>query len=68
MESWSEKTEQGEVADSSLVEVSKELGHSTNDITFRTHYKLLPNESRSDINELDGKVEAAQESATPIRT
>jgi len=37
----------------SLAEVSKEMGHSTPEITFRTYYKWLPKESRSDIDELD---------------
>jgi integrase len=38
----------------SLAEVSKEMGHSTTDITYRTYYKWLPKESRSNIDELDG--------------
>ena len=38
----------------SLAEVSKEMGHSTTEITYRTYYKWLPKESRSDIDELDG--------------
>ena len=37
----------------SLAEVSKEMGHSTPDITYKTYYKWLPKESRSDIDELD---------------
>jgi len=37
----------------SLAEVSKEMGHSTAEITYRTYYKWLPNESRSNIDELD---------------
>ena len=37
----------------SLAEVSKEMGHSKPDITYRTYYKWLPKESRSDIDELD---------------
>ncbi|MBU2549278.1 MAG: site-specific integrase [Proteobacteria bacterium] len=37
----------------SLAEVSKEMGHSTPDITYRTYYKWLPKESRTDIDELD---------------
>lgn len=37
----------------SLAEVSKEMGHSTAEITYRTYYKWLPNESNSDIDELD---------------
>ena len=36
-----------------LAEVSKEMGHSTAEITYRTYYKWLPNESNSDIDELD---------------
>lgn len=42
----------------SLAEVSKELGHSSGDITYKTYYKFLPQESRFDIDELD----------TPFRT
>jgi integrase len=37
----------------SLAEVSKEMGHSTPDITYRVYYKWLPKESRSHIDELD---------------
>ena len=37
----------------SLAEVSKEMGHSTAEITYRIYYKWLPKESRSDIDELD---------------
>ena len=37
----------------SLAEVSKEMGHSTTEITYRTYYKWLPKESRSNIDELD---------------
>jgi len=37
----------------SLAEVSKEMGHATAEITYRTYYKWLPNESNSDIDELD---------------
>ena len=43
----------------SLAEVSKEMGHSNPDITYRTYYKWLPKESRSNIDELDGEVENA---------
>lgn len=39
----------------SLAEVSKEMGHSTTEITYRTYYKWLPKESRSDIDELDAQ-------------
>jgi len=38
----------------SLAEVSKEMGHGTTDITYRTYYKWLPKESLSNIDELDG--------------
>lgn len=48
----------------SLAEVSKEMGHSSTDITFRTYYKWLPKESRSDIDELDGTWLRMQPSAT----
>jgi len=41
----------------SLAEVSKEMGHSTTEITYRTYYKWLPKESRSDIDELDRRPE-----------
>jgi integrase len=37
----------------SLAEVSKEMGHSSSDITYRTYYKWLPKESRTDIDALD---------------
>jgi integrase len=37
----------------SLAEVSKEMGHSSSDITYRTYYTWLPRESRTDIDELD---------------
>ena len=42
----------------SLAEVSKEMGHGSADITFRTYYKWLPKESKTDIDTLDGKVKA----------
>ena len=44
----------------SLAEVSKEMGHATAEITYRTYYKWLPNESRSDIDELDTQPSATQ--------
>ena len=44
----------------SLAEVSKEMGYSTAEITYRTYYKWLPNESRSDIDELDTQPSATQ--------
>jgi integrase len=30
------------------------MGHGSPDITYRTYYTWLPQESRSDIDELDG--------------
>ena len=42
-----------------MAEVSKEMGHGSADITFRTYYKWLPKESKTDIDTLDGKVKAA---------
>jgi integrase len=38
----------------SLAEVSKEMGHSNQEITYRAYYKWLPKESYSNIDELDG--------------
>ena len=46
-----------------LAEVSKEMGHSTVTITYQTYYKWLPNESRSNIDDLDNRVTA---SGTPL--
>jgi len=37
-----------------LAEVSKEMGHSSAEVTFKTYYKWLPRESRSNIDALDG--------------
>lgn len=37
----------------SLAEVSKEMGHSKPEITYRYYYKWLPKESYSNIDELD---------------
>ena len=42
-----------------MAEVSKEMGHGSADITFRTYYKWLPKESKTNIDTLDGKVKAA---------
>jgi len=42
----------------SLSEVSKEMGHASVEITFRTYFKWLPKESHSNIDELDGEGEA----------
>ena len=42
----------------SLSEVSKEMGHGSVEITFRTYFKWLPKESHSNIDELDGEDEA----------
>jgi integrase len=41
-----------------LAEVSKEMGHASVEITFRTYFKWLPKESHSNIDELDGEDEA----------
>jgi integrase len=43
----------------SLAEVSKEMGHSSSDITYKTYYKWLPRESRTNIDELDNIQPAA---------
>ncbi|MGV8080315.1 MAG: hypothetical protein AB2L22_09685 [Syntrophales bacterium] len=40
-----------------LAEVSKEMGHGTPIITYRTYYKWLPSESRTNIDELDSNGE-----------
>jgi integrase len=37
----------------SLAEVSKEMGHGSAEVTYKTYYKWLPKESRTDIDELD---------------
>lgn len=52
----------------SLAEVSKEMGHASVEITYRTYYKWLPNESRSDIDELDTQPEMAAPKMHPRRT
>ena len=49
----------------SLAEVSKEMGHGSPEITFRTYYKWLPKESRSDIDELDGEFEEKTHLSAP---
>ncbi len=43
-----------------LAEVSKEMGHSTAEITYRTYYKWLPKESTSCIDDLDTQPHATQ--------
>ena len=48
----------------SLAEVSKEMGHSSAEITYKTYYKWLPKESRTDIDELDNPQPKTQPSAT----
>jgi integrase len=48
----------------SIAEVSKEMGHSSTDITFKTYYTWLPKESKSDINELDGILSKEEPIAT----
>ena len=40
----------------SLAEVSKEMGHGSTDITYRTYYKWMPKLSVSDIDELDKRM------------
>ena len=40
----------------SLAEVSKEMGHATPDITYRTYYKWIPKLSVSNIDELDKRM------------
>jgi integrase len=46
-----------------LHEVSKEGGHGSPELTYRTYYKWLPNESRTDIDALDNR-----KNQTPKRT
>ena len=41
----------------SLAEVSKKMGHGNTDLTYKTYYKWLPKESRTNIDELDKKNE-----------
>jgi integrase len=41
-----------------LHEVSKEGGHGSVELTYRTYYKWLPNESRTDIDALDNQEKA----------
>ena len=36
-----------------IAEVSKEMGHSSMQITYSTYYKWMPQETRSNIDELD---------------
>ena len=43
----------------SLAETSKEMGHSDSSVTFKTYYKWLPHESKSDIDELDNVQQSA---------
>jgi integrase len=38
-----------------LAEVSKEMGHASADVTFKTYYKHMPRESATNIDELDGR-------------
>jgi integrase len=51
----------------SLAEVSKEMGHGSTNITYKTYYKFLPNESSSDINELDGVWKTGRNNPQPRR-
>jgi integrase len=39
----------------SLAEVSKEMGHSSAEITYKTYYRWMPKESLTDIDELDNR-------------
>ena len=48
----------------SLAEVSKEMGHSSSEITYKTYYRWLPQESRTDIDELDSSQPIRNLSAT----
>lgn len=41
----------------SLAEVSKELGHASADITYKTYYTWMPTESATDIDELDRRTQ-----------
>lgn len=38
-----------------LAEVSKEMGHASADVTFKTYYKHMPRVSATNIDELDGR-------------
>lgn len=40
----------------SLAGVSKEMGHGSSEITYRTYYKWIPKLSISDIDELDKRM------------
>jgi integrase len=51
----------------SLAEVSKEMGHATTEITYRTYYKWLPKESRSDIDALDTQPDATTRNLSATR-
>jgi|GEM_PF-1765874 hypothetical protein len=37
--------------------VSKEMGHGNTDLTYKTYYKWLPKESRTNIDELDERTQ-----------
>jgi len=39
-----------------IAEVSKEMGHGSPDIIYRTYYKWMPKLSVSDIDELDKRM------------
>ena len=53
----------------SIAEVSKEMGHSKPDITFKTYYKWIPSQSRTNIDELDNhlKTQPAATHTQPAR-
>jgi integrase len=48
-----------------IAQVSKELGHSKPEITFRTYFKWMPKESRTDLSTLD---ETTNSEAFPHQT
>ena len=49
----------------SLAEVSKEMGHGNTDLTYKTYYKWLPKESRTNIDELDRRTPTNATQAQP---
>jgi len=51
----------------SLAEVSKEMGHSSAEITYKTYYKWLPKESRTNIDELDNPQPSATQAQPEIK-
>ena len=49
----------------SLAEVSKKMGHGNTDLTYKTYYKWLPRESRTNIDELDKRTQPDATQAQP---